>query len=69
MKTEFTDVSETRKHLTFEVPSDAVEAEIGRVAHVLAAGPRPRLPAGKGCGRGGAAALSRADPQDAAQSC
>jgi trigger factor len=32
MKTEFTEVSETRKHLTFEVPPDVVEAEIGRVA-------------------------------------
>ncbi len=32
MKTEFTDVSETRKHLTFEVPSDIVEAEIDKVA-------------------------------------
>jgi hypothetical protein len=31
MKTEFTEVSETRKHLTFEVPSDEVEAEISRV--------------------------------------
>lgn len=32
MKTEFTEVSETRKHLTFEVPPDVVEAEIDRVA-------------------------------------
>src|SRR5687768_16024681 len=32
MKTEFTEVSETRKHLTFEVPPDVVEAEIARVA-------------------------------------
>jgi trigger factor len=32
MKTEFTEVSETRKHLSFEIPSDIVEAEIGRVA-------------------------------------
>jgi trigger factor len=31
MKTEFTEVSETRKHLTFEVPPDVVEAEIDRV--------------------------------------
>jgi trigger factor len=31
MKTEFTEVSETRKHLSFEIPSDIVEAEIGRV--------------------------------------
>lgn len=32
MKTEFTDVSETRKNLTFEIPSDVVEAEIARIA-------------------------------------
>lgn len=32
MKTEFTDVSETRKHLAFEIPSDVVDAEIDRVA-------------------------------------
>jgi trigger factor len=32
MKTEFTDVTETRKHLTFEIPPDVVEAEIDRVA-------------------------------------
>src|SRR5689334_7922218 len=31
MKTEFTEVSETRKHLTFEVEPDVVEAEITRV--------------------------------------
>jgi len=32
MKTEFTEVSETRKHLTVEIPPDVVEAEIARVA-------------------------------------
>ena len=32
MKTEIAEVSETRRHLTFEVPSDVVEAEIARVA-------------------------------------
>src|SRR4029079_8826351 len=32
MKTEFTEVSETHKHLTFEVPPDVVTAEIDRVA-------------------------------------
>jgi len=32
MKAEFTEVSDTRKHLSFEVPSDVVEAEIDRVA-------------------------------------
>src|SRR5215216_6229758 len=32
MKTEFTDVSETQKTLTIEIPSDIVAAEINRVA-------------------------------------
>jgi trigger factor len=32
MKTEFTDVSETRKHLSFEIPPDVVDAEIEKVA-------------------------------------
>ena len=32
MKTEFTEVSETRRHLTFEIPADVVESEIARVA-------------------------------------
>jgi trigger factor len=32
MKTEFTEVSETRKNLSFEVPSDVVKAEIDRIA-------------------------------------
>jgi trigger factor len=32
MKTEFTEVSETRKHLSFEVPPEVVTAEIERVA-------------------------------------
>src|SRR5262245_30294362 len=32
MKTEFTEISETRKHLTFEVPPDIVDAEIARIA-------------------------------------
>jgi trigger factor len=32
MKTEFTEVSETRKNISFEIPADAVEAEIARVA-------------------------------------
>src|SRR6187549_1212657 len=32
MKTELTDVSETRKHVTFEVEPDVVDAEIARVA-------------------------------------
>jgi trigger factor len=32
MKTEFTDVSETQKTLTVEIPSDIVDAEINRIA-------------------------------------
>jgi trigger factor len=32
VKTEFTEVSETRKHLSFEVPADILNAEIDRVA-------------------------------------
>jgi len=32
MKTELTEVSETQKHLTFEVPSDTVSSEIQRIA-------------------------------------
>jgi trigger factor len=32
MKIEFTEVSETRKHLSFEVPPEVVEAEISKVA-------------------------------------
>jgi trigger factor len=32
MKTEFTDVSETQKTLTIEIPSDVVDAEIAKVA-------------------------------------
>ena len=32
MKTEFTEVSETRKQLSFEIPPDVVDAEISRVA-------------------------------------
>jgi trigger factor len=33
MKTELTDVSDTRKTIRFEIPSDVVDAEINRVAH------------------------------------
>jgi trigger factor len=32
MKTEFTEVSDTRKHIAFEVPPDVVEAEMARIA-------------------------------------
>jgi len=32
MKTEFTDISETRKRVVIEIPSDVVDAEINRVA-------------------------------------
>ena len=36
MKTEFTDVSETRKHLSFEVEPTVVESEIARIATTYA---------------------------------
>ena len=42
MKTEFTEVTETRKNLSFEVPSDVVEGEIDRVAQVYTR--RARVP-------------------------
>ena len=42
MKTEFTDVGETRKSLTIEVPTDVVAAEINRVARRY--GKQARLP-------------------------
>jgi hypothetical protein len=32
MKTEFTDVSETQKTLTIEIPTEVVDAEIDRIA-------------------------------------
>src|SRR6266511_3767678 len=32
MQTEFTDVSETRKTITIEIPTDVVDAEINRIA-------------------------------------
>src|SRR5690242_713291 len=32
MKTEFTDVSDTQKTITIEIPSDVVDAEINKVA-------------------------------------
>ncbi|MBI2187518.1 MAG: trigger factor [Acidobacteria bacterium] len=42
MKTEFTDVSETRKTVTIEIPTDVVDAEIDRVARDYTR--RARLP-------------------------
>ena len=42
MKTEITDVSETQKKLTIEIPSDVIDAEIARVAKDL--GRQVRLP-------------------------
>jgi trigger factor len=48
MKTEFTEVSETRKHLAFEIPQDVVEAEIDRVAKSYSRTARvPGFPPGK----------------------
>ena len=42
MKTELTDVSETRKTLTFEIPQDVVDAEINRIAKTYSA--KARIP-------------------------
>ncbi len=42
MKTEFTDVSETRKSVAIEIPTDVVDAEINRVARRY--GKQARLP-------------------------
>ena len=42
MKTELTDVSETRKALTFEIPQDVVDAEINRIAKTYSQ--KARLP-------------------------
>lgn len=42
MKTELTDVSETRKSLTFEIPQDVVDAEINRIAKTYSA--KARIP-------------------------
>jgi trigger factor len=33
MKTEFVDVTDTQKHLTIEIPSEVVDAEIARITH------------------------------------
>ena len=49
MKTEFTEVTETRKHLSFEVPPDVVDAEIERVAKgYTRTRARAGIPAGQG---------------------
>ena len=49
MKTEFTDVSETRKTLAIEIPLDVVDAEINRVARDYTKRARlPWLPAWQG---------------------
>ena len=62
MKTEFTDVSETRKHVTFEVEPDVVAAEIARVAtgytQIRA---RARVSSGQGAGDRGPATLQGSD--------
>ena len=52
MKTEFTDVSETQKTLTIEIPSDVVDAEINRIAKGYAKQARmPGFRPGQGAGR------------------
>ncbi len=63
MKTEFTDVSETQKTVTIEIPSDVVDAEINRIAQRLhEAGEDSGLPSGQGAGVGRQAALQGSDP-------
>ena len=46
MKTEFTDVSETQKTLSIEIPSDVVDAEINRIAKGYTK--QARIPTGQG---------------------
>ena len=60
MKTEFTEVTETRKHLSFEIPPDVVEAEIARVAQGYSQErARAGLPAGQGAGRASSGSATR----------
>ena len=63
MKTEFTDVSETQKTLTIEIPSDVVDAEINRIAQGYTKQAQiPGLPSGQGAGDDRQAALQGSDP-------
>ena len=63
MKTEFIDVSDTKKNLVVEIPSTIVDAEIDKsVARLQPRRPHSGLPAREGAGQGGAAAVPRPDP-------
>ena len=60
MKVEFADVSETRKRLTIEIPSDAVDAEIDRlIAPAGPVGQGARVPARARCRRASSGSASR----------
>jgi trigger factor len=62
MKTEFTDVSETQKTITIEIPSEVVDAEIDKVARDYSK--QARLPGFRParCRHGREAAVPRSDP-------
>ena len=63
MKTEFIDVSDTRKNLVVEIPSSVVDAEIDKVSHGLQQSrAHPRLQARQGPLEGGPPAVPRPDP-------
>ena len=63
MKTEFVDVSDTRKQLLVEIPSTVVDAEIDRIARDYGKAARiPGFRPGEGAGQGRAHAVSRPDP-------
>ena len=57
MKVELTDVSETKKTLTVEVPQEVVEAEVARITQRYA-----RLPPREGSGTGRPEAVPRGNP-------
>ena len=63
MKTEFIDVSDTKKNLVVEIPSTVVDAEIDKVSRDYSTrGADSRLPAGQGAGQGRPPAVPRSDP-------
>ena len=63
MKVEFADVSETRKRLTIEIPSETVDAEIDRlVARLGRSAQGPGLPPGQGAAARRLAAVQGRDP-------